>query len=254
MIVDANTWIGHWPFRSLPRRSAHDLLEEMDRLKITKALVGNLNGLLYKDVHESNHELAAEIQGHADRLVPCALINPLYDGWRDDLRQCRETFGMPVLRLTPDYHGYALSDPCASELISEAHGLGMRVAFYWRIVDPRGRHRLDPGREAPGALVEQVMAQFPEHPFLMLNFPRVLSRPDTQQPCLYDITYFLGRNGLLLMDHLAAQSAARFTLGTTMLMRYGSAPLLALEKCELSPKDREAILWRNIVKLIPELS
>lgn len=36
-------------------------------------------------------------------------------------------------------------------------------------------------------------------------------------------------------------------------MRYGSAPLLALEKCDLSTEDREAILWRNIVKLIPDL-
>ena len=62
MIIDADTWIGHWPFRSLPKRSAGDLLEQMDRLDITKALVGNLNGLLYKDVHESNHELAAELR------------------------------------------------------------------------------------------------------------------------------------------------------------------------------------------------
>jgi len=253
MIIDADTWIGHWPFRSLPKRSAGDLLEQMDRLDITKALVGNLNGLLYKDVHESNHELAAELRRHGDRLVPCALINPLYDGWRDDLRQCREQFGMPVLRLTPDYHGYTLSDPCASELIAAAHGLGMRVAFYWRLVDPRGRHWLDPGRETSEALVEQVLTQFPEHPFLMLNFRRVLARPAPAIPCLYDIPLFLGRNGLLLMDQIAAHGAATFALGTTMLMRYGSAPLLALEKCDLSTEDREAILWRNIVKLIPDL-
>ena len=55
MIIDANTWIGHWPFRALPRTSATDLLRRMDRHGITKALVASLHGLLYKDPHEANY-------------------------------------------------------------------------------------------------------------------------------------------------------------------------------------------------------
>lgn len=253
MIIDANTWIGHWPFRALPQRSAKDLLKHMDRLNIDKALVGNLNGLLYKDAHESNHELARDLKRHRDRLVPCALINPTYDGWRDDLRQCRDEFGMPVIRLTPDYHGYALFDSCAAELIAAAHDLGMRVALYWRIVDSRGRHRLDPGREADEAAIRHVLGQFPKARFLMLNFPRVLNKPRPKAECLYDLTLFMGRNGLRLMDEIAEHGAETFTVGTTMLLRYGSAPLLALEKCTLSKREREAIQWRNIVKLVPDL-
>ncbi|MEA3365179.1 MAG: hypothetical protein U9Q79_06010 [Candidatus Hydrogenedentes bacterium] len=253
MIIDANTWIGHWAFRALPQRSAKDLLKQMDGLNIDKALVGNLNGLLYKDVHESNHELTRELKRHRDRLVPCALINPTYDGWRDDLRQCREEFGMPVIRLTPDYHGYALADPCTLELISAAHELKMRVAFYWRIVDSRGRHRLDPGREANETAVRDVLKQFPKAHFLMLNFPRVLDKPRPKADCLYDLTLFMGRNGLRLMDEIAEHGAKTFAVGTTMLLRYGSAPLLALEKCKLAKRDREAIQWRNIVNLAPDL-
>ncbi len=253
MIIDANTWIGHWPFRALPHRSAKDLLKQMDRLGITKALAGNLNGLLYKDVHESNHELAREIEHHRDRLVPCALINPTYDGWRDDLRQCREQFGMPVVRLTPDYHGYALSDPCTLELAAAAHEFGMCVAFYWRIVDPRGRHRLDPGRQALDEDVKQVIRHFPDNRFLMLNFPHVLNDTLPSAACLYDLTLFLGRNGLRLQEEIEKHGANTFTVGTTMLLRYGSAPLLALEKCTLSKPDREAIHYRNILKLIPDL-
>jgi len=253
MIIDANTWIGHWPFRALPQRTAKDLLKQMDRLGIGKALTVNLNGLLYKDVHESNHELARELRRHGDRLVPCALLNPLYDGWRDDLRQCREQFGMPVLRLTPGYHGYALTEPCALELIAAAHEIGMRVAFYWRVVDPRGRHRLDPGREADETAVRYAAGQFPNAQFLMLNFRRVLDKPRPKPACLYDITLFVGRNGLRLTDEIAEHGAATFAVGTTMLLRYGSAPLLALEKCGMAKRDREAIEWRNIIKLIPAL-
>ena len=83
---------------------------------------------------------------------------------------------MPVLRLTPDYHGYTLSDPCASELIAAAHGLGMRVAFYWRLVDPRGRHWLDPGRETSGRSSNRCYL-VPRTPVPRANFRRVLARP-----------------------------------------------------------------------------
>ena len=87
----------------------------------------------------------------------------------------------------------------------------------------------------------------------MLNFRRVLDKPRPKPACLYDITLFVGRNGLRLTDEIAEHGAATFAVGTTMLLRYGSAPLLALEKCGLAKRDREAIEWRNIIKLIPAL-
>ena len=31
-----------------------------------------------------------------------AVLNPAYPGWQEDLGQCREEFGMPVLRLVPE--------------------------------------------------------------------------------------------------------------------------------------------------------
>lgn len=253
MIIDANAWIGHWPFRALPHRSAGALLEQMDRLNIDKALVATLNGLLYKDAHEANHELVREIAPHRDRLVPCALMNPLYDGWRDDLRQCREEFGMPVVRLTPDYHGYALTDSATVQLIAQAHDLDMRAAFYYRLVDPRGRHALDPGRQASTADVNDIIRRFPEKRFLMLNFSHVLDSTLAGAACLYDLTLFMGRNGLRMQGEIDRHGAATFCVGTTMLMRYGSAPLLALDTCSLSNEDREAIEWRNIVEFVPDL-
>jgi len=254
MICDADTWIGHWPFRSLPRRSASDLLRQMDTHGIDKALVASLHGLFYKDAHEANHEIAKEIRRHRDRLIPCAVLNPTYWGWHRDLKQCREEFGMPVLRLTPDYHGYRLSDPCAAEMAAAAHALKMRVALVWRIVDSRGRHRLDPGREANPEEVYAFVKKFPNQSFLLLNFSRTLRKKESDRPtCFYDIPLFVGQNGLRLEREVKSHGAHRFVFGTTMLLRYGRPALLALEKCPLSRRERDAIQWRNLARLVPEI-
>ena len=175
MIYDANTWIGHWPFRALPRRSASDLLKQMDAHRIDKALVASLHGLFYKDAHEANHELNREVKRRRDRLIPCAILNPCYYGWRQDLKQCREEFGMPALRMTPDYHGYTFGDSCAREMVQAAHELGLKAAFCGRIVDPRGRHRLDPGREDATPDLAALIGRYPKAAFLMLNFASVLT-------------------------------------------------------------------------------
>jgi len=247
--VDVDTWIGHWPFRSLPKREARDLVREMDRLEIDKALVGNLNGVLYKDVHESNVELAAQLRGKRDRLVPCALMDPNYDGWRDDLLQCRDELEMRLVRLLPDYHGYDIDSGVAEELVAHAHELGMRVALVGRLVDPRGRHRLDPGREIDIGKTKALLDAFPDETFLMLNFSRIVDE-GRKAPCLYDLCRFVGENGLRMERELQQWGASRFVLGTTLLLRYGSPALLALERCPLNKRDRQAVEWGNVKKFL----
>jgi len=225
----------------------------MDKHGIEKALAGNLHGLFYKDAHEANHELAKETTRSRDRLFPCAVINPTYDGWLQDLKQCREEFGMSVLRMVPHYHDYSLKDKCAAELVAAAHELGMRVALCWRIVDARGRHRLDPGRETDMADVAALVGQFSKARFLMLNFRNCLAAGQGGSQCLYDINLFGGGNGLRLHREIKEKGARGFCFGSTMLLRYCRPSVLALEKCKLTKREREAVQWRNLARLVPEM-
>jgi predicted TIM-barrel fold metal-dependent hydrolase len=252
MIYDANTWVGHWPFLSLPRRTAADLLKQMDKHGIDKALVGSLHGLFYQDAHEANRELVKEIGRRRDRLVPCALLNPAYYGWKRDLKQCREDFGMPILRLTPQYHNYKLGDRCTSEIIEAAHELNMRVAFIGRMVDHRGRHWLDPGRETDGCELAALLEKFPKASFLLLNFynPPLQKRWDSPK-CYCDIVRFVGALGARLQTSIKQYGADRMIFGSTLLMRYAKPTLLALETCALTKAQRERIQWRNLAELVP---
>lgn len=254
MIYDADTWIGHWPFRALPRCSAGDLLKQMDKHNIAKALVASLHGLFYKDAHEANRELVKDIRRHRDRLIPCAVLDPTYYGWRQDLKQCREEFDMPVLRLVPGYHNYTLNDPVATEIVQAAHDLKMRVALCGRIVDERGRHRLDPGREADDRDVAAFVRKFPKASFLMLNFANVARQRNRHKPkCFFDIVRFVGRGGMRLPKLIEKHGVDRLVFGSTLLLRYAKPTLLALEACRLTKRRRERILWRNLAALVPEM-
>jgi hypothetical protein len=180
------------------------------------------------------------------------VLNPTYYGWQDDLKQCREEFGMFVLRMTPDYHGYRLSDACAAEMAAAAHEMKMCVALYDRIVDQRGRHRLDSGRKADHDEIVALLGKFPKAVFLMLNFAGVVATGRSKLPaCYYDIVRFVGRNGLRMEREIKQHGAERFIFGTTMLMRYAKPSCLALEKCRITRREREAIEWRNLARLLP---
>ncbi|MFP4027376.1 MAG: amidohydrolase family protein [Candidatus Brocadiia bacterium] len=254
MIYDADTWIGHWPFRPLPRKSANDLLRQMDRHGIEKSLVGHLHGLFYKDSHEANRELIRAVEDHRDRLVPCGLLNPNYHGWREDLKQCREEFGMPVLRLAPGYHEYSYQDGLCDEMVGAAFELEMCVAPIGRLVDARGRHPIDPGRETGSEGLIGLLEKFPRDRFLLLNFasfPAELQKEE--RPHYADIVRFVGGAGGVMPTALDNHGVGRFVFGTTMLMRYAKSVFLALDLCELEEEERDRILWKNLAELLPEM-
>ena len=162
---------------------------------------------------------------------------------------------MPVLRLVPHYHGYALKDAAAAQIVEAAHELKMRVALCGRIVDQRGRHAMDPGREADGNEVAAFLRKFPKASFLLLNFYDAPEKRRWDEPaCYFDIVRFVGGGGTRLPDLIAKYGADRCLVGSTLLMRYAKPTLLALELCRLTKRQREAIQWRNLARLVPEMA
>ena len=94
MIIDVNAYLGHFAFRRLRHNTAADLLRLMDSKKIDKAVVSSASAITYRNPQAGNEDLAAEIRRHRDRLIPFAVINPSYAGWQDDLKICRDDFGI----------------------------------------------------------------------------------------------------------------------------------------------------------------
>ena len=106
MLIDINTYVGHWPFRNL----RHNTLQELDALaqrhEVTHMVVANLNGFFYKDANTANLELLEELQAYHGKTVflPMAIVNPTYPEGEADARDMIAA-GFAGFELVPLYHG-----------------------------------------------------------------------------------------------------------------------------------------------------
>ena len=138
-IVDANAYVGNWAFRDVDA-DPESLVAMMDRKGVDKAVVSSLESAMYRNVHAGNRKLYEALAGYRDRLIPFATINPTYPGWKADLEECVEEFGMKGVRLLPAYHDYDVDDPAVVELLDTCADLDIPAMFVGTLEDQRGRH------------------------------------------------------------------------------------------------------------------
>jgi predicted TIM-barrel fold metal-dependent hydrolase len=167
MTIDANAYLGAWPFRRLSLTTPEALLRKMDALGIEQAVVSRLENVFYKNVLAGNRDLHALTRPHAGRFIPAATINPGFPGWEDDLRLAVEELGMRVVRLHPNYHRYHPLQPECVELLVRARELRLVVLLTLCLEDPRLHHWLAPVPDVEVAEVAETVNAFPDVTFLV---------------------------------------------------------------------------------------
>ena len=256
MIVDTNAYLGSYAFRLLRHNTAGGLLRLMDEKGIDKAMVSSAAAITYRNTQPANEELAAAVKAHRDRLIPFAVINPFYAGWRDDLRICHEQFGMKGLRLYPKWHNYALSDRCLLDLVHEATERGMVVSIPIRVEDYRQRSWLVDVPDVPlGEIVDLVKA-CPQARFILLNgagYTRCpLGQKDNGLPANYWIE--ISRLSAAMANELGTLvsrlGAERIVFGTGVPLKYPDPALIKLEVLDAPPEVKEKIRGGNAIKLL----
>jgi hypothetical protein len=108
--IDANCMIGPWRYREFRINSVKDLLNEMDRLGIEKALVYH-SASWFWDPAEGNRILIKQ-SSEIERLIPVMAGSPLIEqelGGRKGMLEfiCKNRIG--GIRLFPNDHNYTLS-------------------------------------------------------------------------------------------------------------------------------------------------
>jgi len=252
MIVDVNAYLGHFAFRRLRHNTAASLLALMDAKRIDKAVVSSAAAITYRNAHAGNEELAQDVRGHSDRLIPFAVINPFYAGWRDDLKICHEEFGMKGLRLYPKWHNYQLSSPCCRELVEAATERGMVISIPIRVEDNRQRSWL---LNVPDIPLEEIVELVKKHRnarFILLNgigFTRCpLGRKGNDLPSNYAVG--LSRLSATLRNELgqliATLGAGRVMFGTGMPFKYPDPAFVKMDVLDASEADKEKIHSQNV--------
>jgi predicted TIM-barrel fold metal-dependent hydrolase len=255
VILDANCAIGHWPFRRLWTTTADGLLRMLDEAGIERAVVAHTHGVFYRSPHESNAELHAAIQPHRDRLVPFACLTPDYTGWRDDLKQCVEEWGMAGLRLYPTYHAYDLAGDLAAELLSEAERWRLPVSIPCHFEDARQRHPLDSVPDVMEHPIAGAVRRFPGVRFLITNVPlttldMVARHVPQQENVIFDTSGLAGPLSDALAKALAIVGAGRLVLGTHAPFKYPHVALLRVRLLDLPDAERDALLGGNAQRLL----
>ncbi len=251
MIVDVNAYLGHFAFRRLRHNTATSLLSLMDSKQIDKAAVSSAGSITYRNAQAGNEEVAEEIRGHSDRLIPFAVVNPFYAGWKDDLKTCHEEFGMVGLRLYPKWHNYQLSDPCCRELVNAATERGMVISIPIRAEDNRQRSWLLNIPDVPLEEIVELVKAHPKARFILLNgigYTRcLLGRKDNGLPSNYAIE--LSRLSAVLANELGQLitnlGAERVMFGTGIPFKYPDPALVKLEVLDASEADKEKIRSQN---------
>lgn len=242
MLIDCNTYIGHWPFRQLRDNTCATRLEQMDKVQVDLALVSNLNGVFYKNTQAANQELHEAIQSEArfkKRLIPIAVINPAFSGWKDDFETSIGRYRMKGIRLYPKYHKYELDHPDCIKLVKMARDKGVPVSLSLRLVDSRPSSWLDIRDEWALKDVIPIIREVPDAKFLILNVANNANLTTEDLKIFKDANLIMdtsGRNIINLGDMIKTFGKNKFAFGSHAPLLDHYTGLLRVE----SLRDKEA--------------
>lgn len=259
MLIDCNTYIGHWPFRQLRNNTCASRLEQMDQMNVDLALISNLNGIFYKDTQAANQELYEEIRSDRtfkNRFIPFAVINPIFSGWKDDFNQSVGEYGMKGIRLYPKYHKYELDHPNCIELVEMARDHDLPVSLSLRMVDSRPSSWLDIEKEWALKDVIPIIQAVPDAKFLILNVANNANLTAEDLQLFQNVNLIMdtsGRNIINLGEMLKTFGKNKFAFGShaPLLDHYtGLLRVESLRENEADEPTKALLRSENIKKFL----
>ena len=255
-LLDANAWLGHYPFRAVPDTTPDALLRLMDRHGIERAVVSSLHCVFYSDAHNGNEELARWVRPHRERLIPCATLNPHYPGWEQDLRQCCDEWDLRGLRLFPEHHRFSLTSPRCLDLVRAAALRGLHVAIPLRLEDRRQQHWMDNTAEVNLAQIAELARACPEANIIVLEALGVDDGPFVKDPSLADarVCFEFSRMATVLqrsIPHLLERlGPGRLVFGTGMPLKIPGPAVLKLQLLEAPAEVKAQLAAGNLERLL----
>ena len=252
-MIDANAYVGNWPFRQLRYTTPAALLGKMDALGIEQAVVSSLENVFYKDLLAGNRNLHALVKAHADRFLPAFTINPTFPGWEEDLEICVQELGMRVMRLHPNYHQYALDAAEGTAVLEAARAHGFVVIITVGMEDTRHHHPLIKVPDVPSGQVAAAVSAFSDVPFLVAagSFSAhnaVWAQATHTGNLNFEISRVQGPVGDI--EKLCETMGADHVLfGTNLPLHVPEAATMAIEHAKISADERRMIAQGNAARL-----
>lgn len=220
MLIDINSKVGQWPFKKLKFQTCRELVDRMDQYGVDVSVVSSLNGIFYKNTQSANQDLFNEWNASdilKDRLIPFGVINPTYAGWKYDLNQCMEQWGMKGICVYPKYHDYSINDPKLIEMVEMARDYDLVVALTLRMVDFRQRSWLGIEREWALRDVLPLIRAVPDAKYFVYNVANSTKLDDPDRHVWNNAAVLMDTSGRTLNNlsvHLDDFGSDKFGFGS----------------------------------------
>ncbi len=258
MIIDYVSGIGSFPFRHVQNSTPKALIKLMDENNISKSLVTANEAIMYRNVQAANELLMERISAFTDRLIPAAVINPVYACANEDLDICINKFDMMAVKLMPAFHGYDMSNPAVSEVLERVEELQVPVSIVFRVEDDRQHHWLINPPPVNSEIAAGIIRNFPN-----INF--ILERATLQE---FNNIYNLSGNSKNWFVEISSRSlpvkplpenlhhvidkigCEKMLFATDIPLQYAQCTIMKLESLELQEGQKALVLYKNAAKLL----
>lgn len=234
MIIDTNTWVGHWPFQPLKPATPQELMEHLESEGIDRAWTAAADAVLFSDPQIGNERWLPAISQY-DRLVPVAVIDPTFGNWRNSLNRCVNEWNARVMKLVPNYRCFALDTPEVDECIVTASEMNLVVSLQVRMEDERRHHPL---MKVPPLSAEELLSLSKRHSEMTFHvacaYLRQLRQLDQADNFVFEISSLEQFNTLKAI--LEIVPAERLCTGSHTPFYYTRSALLKLQSADV-PKD-----------------
>ncbi len=252
-MIDMNAGVGTWPFRPTLAGSAASLEAMLRAVGVTHACAYALEAYFYADPQEANETLLPALFANPF-FTPSAVLNPTLANARAALQHCIHRWQVPLVRLFPGYHSYALAHPSAVALAQQVGEAGILLGIHLRAEDERSQ---SPSARIPPVPFPDVVAlarQFPHMPVIAFcpyapEVATVVRQQGGIPDNLYiEMSFFEAEDPLHYAVSLVSDK--RLLFGTQAPLSYPLANVLKVQHSETGTDSQKAIFHDNALHLL----
>lgn len=259
MIIDVNVLLGNWPFRRLPHTDAAEIRKILKESGITKAVVGSVDAVLFRNVQDGNEILYKAICKYRDFFIPAATVNPSYAGWQKDYKRAIKE-KVAAIRLHPEYQGWNLLDSSSFELFQACSRDSLPVILTAEIEDVRQRHPLDKPVDWTAWQIRQILEKIEGLRILIVNARAERIREVSltldekrRKRVFFDTSGLWGPLADEISLCIGQVGISQFVFGTHAALKTPEASLIKLRLSEIPEKEKRKIFEENVRALMPKL-
>jgi predicted TIM-barrel fold metal-dependent hydrolase len=242
-IIDANTFFGFWPKRKVDV-SLKKLLEIMEKHKVDKSISLSLKGIFYD--HEEGNEETLRMAKKYSQIIPAATIDlRKYFGKGEIVKKILEQ-GFKVLKLFPNLQGWPISYAPFYRLLEETEKFKIPLMITI-VVKPFGFHHLgmitEISKTTKGLKIPVILTSFDN-----FYYPEVLVVMKENSNIYVETSLFNTPDSFEIF--ITEVGEEKIIFGSNSPLNYLATPLICLKNADISKKQKEKILSKNITSLL----